>query len=275
MKVVYRNEQTALGNTGFSPSAGKPGLFVDLIKSDPELDIFADWEPLSREDLYLIHDREHVDAILEGRKPNGFGNTLKTVADSLLYTSGSFYHGARIALQEGVAISPSSGFHHATYSQSMGFCTFNGLMVTAVLLKKSELVDRIGIIDFDVHWGNGTLDIMHRLHIDYVEHMAFSEHIGQNYEHWLAGLYADLEAKFQHCSILLYQAGADPHIDDPLGGELTTAQMRQRDAIVFRFAHNRGIPIVWNLAGGYQQPIEKVLNLHLNTLAECKKVFAP
>jgi hypothetical protein len=33
------------------------------------------------------------------------------------------------------------------------------------------------------------------------------------------------------CDVLLYQAGADPHINDPLGGWLTTAQLRERDRI--------------------------------------------
>ncbi|MCB5261732.1 MAG: histone deacetylase [Candidatus Cloacimonetes bacterium] len=273
MKVVYRKEQTSLGNESFSPSAGKPALFVDLIKSKPGIEIFSDWEPVSREDLYLVHDQAHVDAILECRKSNGFGNTLKSVADSLIYTNGSFYNAAKIALKEGIAVSPTSGFHHASYNQVMGFCTFNGLMVTAVLLKRAKLIDEIGIIDFDEHWGNGTMDIIRRLDIDYVKHMAFSDQIGSDYDVWLQGLYASLEDNFQNSTLLLYQAGADPHIDDPLGGELTTEQMRLRDRNVFRFAHDNKIPIAWNLAGGYQKPIEKVLELHFNTVEECLGAF--
>ncbi|MDD4277692.1 MAG: histone deacetylase, partial [Candidatus Cloacimonetes bacterium] len=167
----------------------------------------------------------------------------------------------------------TSGFHHASYNQTMGFCTFNGLMVAAVLLKRADLVDSIGIIDFDVHWGNGTLDIIRRLNIDYITHMAFSDQIGRNYDTWLKGLYASLEAKFDGSTLLLYQAGADPHIDDPLGGELSTEQMRLRDRIVFRYAHDKGIPIAWNLAGGYQTPIDKVLALHLNTVQECLRLI--
>lgn len=273
MKVVYRDEQTAKGNMSFSPSAGKPALFVEMIKSDPMVKIFSAWEPLTREDLYLVHDKEHVDAILDCRKSNGFGNTLKSVADSLPFTGGSFYHAALMCLKEGIAISPTSGFHHATYNQSMGFCTFNGLMVTSVLLKRAKLVARIGIIDFDMHWGNGTMDIIQRLKLDYVKHMAFSEHDDRGIESWLERLYASLKERFGSCDILLYQAGADPHIDDPLGGILTTEQMRQRDRIVFDFARDMGIPIVWNLAGGYQSPIEKVLALHNNTFMQCKEVF--
>lgn len=269
MKVVYRDEQTAQGNTSFSPSAGKPALFTDLMKSDPDVEIFSLWEPLTREDLYQVHDREHVDAILECRKPNGFGNTLKAVADSLLFTSGSFYQAAIIALREGVAISPTSGFHHACYAHSGGFCTFNGLMAAAVLLHRAELVRRIGIIDFDAHWGNGTVDIIQRLGIGYIDHMSFTEYYARDYDLWLAGLNDSLDTKFGSPSIIFYQAGADPHVDDPLGGSLTTEQMRLRDRIIFEFAHTNSIPIVWNLAGGYQSPIKKVLNLHLNTFMEC------
>lgn len=72
---------------------------------------------------------------------------------------------------------------------------------------------------------------------------------------------------------MFYQAGADPHIDDPLGGELTTEQMRQRDRIVFEYAKEEKKPIVWNLAVGYQIPIDKVIELHLNTVEECIKTY--
>lgn len=65
--------------------------------------------------------------------------------------------------------------------------------------------------------------------------------------------------------VFFYQAGADPHIDDPLGGSLTTHEMKMRDELVFRTAWELGKPVVWNLAGGYQQPLEKVLELHQTT----------
>ena len=52
--------------------------------------------------------------------------------------------------------------------------------------------------------------------------------------------------------VILYQAGADTHRDDPLGGVLTTAQMFMRDQIMFETAKNLGVGIAWNLAGGYQ-----------------------
>ena len=79
----------------------------------------------------------------------------------------------------------------------------------------------------------------------------------------------DIVASFRECDVLLYQAGADPHIDDPLGGWLTTEQLAQRDHIVFNTANRLGIPVAWNLAGGYQQPLQRVLDIHDNTLLSC------
>ena len=70
--------------------------------------------------------------------------------------------------------------------------------------------------------------------------------------------------------LLLYQAGADPHIDDPYGGILTTHDLLERDRTVFRAARELGVAVAWNLAGGYQRDaqgtIQPVLDLHLNTM---------
>jgi hypothetical protein len=66
---------------------------------------------------------------------------------------------------------------------------------------------------------------------------------------------------------------ADVHVDDPLGGVLSTEEMIERDRLVFGAARSTGTPIAWNLAGGYQEPLERVIALHVNTMRECVKVF--
>ena len=67
------------------------------------------------------------------------------------------------------------------------------------------------------------------------------------------------------------------HPQGPLGGWLTTAQLRERDARVFEGAARVGIPLVWNLAGGYQRDpdggIRPVLAIHTNTAREHLRVF--
>ena len=65
---------------------------------------------------------------------------------------------------------------------------------------------------------------------------------------------------------MLFQAGADPHIEDPLGGFLTTTELQRRDELVFQGLRARGTPVAWDLAGGYQTPLAKVVDIHVRTM---------
>lgn len=79
------------------------------------------------------------------------------------------------------------------------------------------------------------------------------------------------------CDLILYQAGADPHINDPLGGVMTTEQMLRRDELVFSKCSAMRLPVAWNLAGGYQRDeshgIRPVLDLHDNTMRACAAIY--
>jgi acetoin utilization deacetylase AcuC-like enzyme len=79
--------------------------------------------------------------------------------------------------------------------------------------------------------------------------------------------------RFREFDAILYQAGADVQVDDPLGGVLTTEQMRERDRAVFAAAERAGAPLAWNLAGGYQELVGKVVALHVNTMRECVRAY--
>ena len=52
--------------------------------------------------------------------------------------------------------------HHATPGQSMGFCLFNNIAVTARYLQQEHGVGKVAIVDWDVHHGNGTQDIFYQ-----------------------------------------------------------------------------------------------------------------
>lgn len=275
MKVFYRPEQVGPAQRS-SPSAHKPRLVVqDWQRVFGEAVQILDFEPVTEKQLARAHHPDFVKGILNLTVANGFGNRDAKVAESLAYTSGSLLAAAEYAvLHREVVCSPTSGFHHAGYRRAGGFCTFNGLMVTALALKDAGLVNRIAILDCDAHYGDGTDSIIDALNIDWIEHHTQGSKFGiaanaahGAYERWLD---AAIE-KCKGCSLVIYQAGADPHIDDPLGGILTTAQMSARDRRVFeRLGH---LPMVWNLAGGYQEvagsteadQIEPVLALHRET----------
>jgi acetoin utilization deacetylase AcuC-like enzyme len=231
--------------------------------------------PVTRDDLARAHDPVFVDAILECRAMNGFYTRAADVAASLPYTSGSMLSAAREAIRNGlVAVAPTSGFHHAGHAKADAFCTFNGLMVSALALKADGLAQRIGILDFDMHYGDGTEDIIKTLGIDFVRHYTAAEEYHQVSQapEFLAKV-PELVAAMRDCDVILYAAGADPHIDDPLGGWLTTEQLGQRDRLVFETACELRIPLAWNLAGGYQSPLRKVLHIHDNTMRACATAY--
>jgi acetoin utilization deacetylase AcuC-like enzyme len=267
---------------GIRTSAEKPAQVVESWVRQQLPVVVIDPDPASIEELSTAHDPEHVRAVLECRAANGFGNQSPSVAASLPYTSGAMLSAAQWALAHlGAASAPCSGFHHAGYARSGAFCTFNGLMVTACVLKRERNLQRVGIVDCDQHYGNGTDDIIRRLDAhSWVRHFtAGATYHRPEHAHDFLDELQEVINGMADCDLVLYQAGADPHTDDPLGGWLTTEQLRDRDALVFESARRIGVPLVWNLAGGYQREtdgsIPKVLEIHDNTAREWVRVFGP
>lgn len=272
--VFYRPDMVANAHS-FSPSAGKPAAVVDSWKAmDVALDIRR-FDPANKQQLTLAHSADFVAGVLEGRRNNGFGNCLMEVANALPFTSGAMIAAAREAVaNRSVAVAPVSGFHHARFSQAAGYCTFNGLIIAARVLQTEGIAQRIGILDFDQHYGDGTAQIINFMGLKDIAHFTAGAEYGreEQAEPFLRRIPTILRA-FDDCDVLLYQAGADPHIDDPLGGWLTDEQLRRRDRLVFEGCQARGLPVAWNLAGGYQEPLRKVLNIHDATMHECAAVY--
>lgn len=278
---VFYVPQMVAPNTSVSPSASKPAAVVASWKElGVPLDVRAP-RPVSVDELCSAHDRDFVEDVLACRIPDGFGSKHPEVAASLRYTSGSMLSAARHTLMERapVAAAPCSGFHHAGYRSAGAFCTFNGLMVTAVALRATGLATRVGILDCDMHYGDGTDDIISTLGAgDWVNHWTAGRLFWARAHapHFFRALTDALES-MRGCDVVLYQAGADPHVDDPLGGMLTTEELAERDQRVFETLAALKVPIVWNLAGGYQRDerggISGVLEIHDNTMRACARTY--
>ncbi len=276
--IFFRPEMVAEAGS-LSASAGKPPLVVgDWQSHGLPVDVRS-FAPVDEATLSLAHDADFVRGVLACQIDNGFGNRRPEVAASLPYTSGAMLAAAREAIANRlVACAPVSGFHHASRAQASGFCTFNGLMVAALALKRDGHAERAGILDLDHHWGNGTDDIIRRLNTRWVQHHTSGREHSEprDAEPYLADLSA-LVSTFGDCDVLLYQAGADAHVNDPLGGWMTSGQLARRDRIVFSTAAKIGLPVAWNLAGGYQTDasggIAPVLAIHRETMRACVETF--
>jgi acetoin utilization deacetylase AcuC-like enzyme len=114
------------------------------------------------------------------------------------------------------------------------------------------MAQRVAIVGCDANYGNGIDDILRYLPRleDRILHQSMGR-FGKRGDDYLAKLEEVLrEVRLFAPNVIIFQAGADPHVDDPLGGDLTTEQMIQRDRIVLKFAKMSRIPLAWNLAGG-------------------------
>jgi acetoin utilization deacetylase AcuC-like enzyme len=261
----------------FSPSAAKPRAVVDdWLRRGLSIDL-RDPTPATIGDLTRAHDADYVHGVLAGRIPNGFGDCSTAVARSLPFTSGAMLSAARHALRSGtIACAPCSGFHHAGWDQAAGYCTFNGLVVAACALL-ADGVRSVGILDCDMHYGDGTDAILTRLGLNQprgsgpavVHFTAGASYARRTQARAFLDRLPDVVRSMQRCDVILYQAGADPHIRDPLGGFLDDDDLYLRDQIVFTTARSLGLPVAWNLAGGYQRDenggIDAVLAIHAAT----------
>jgi acetoin utilization deacetylase AcuC-like enzyme len=279
MQVFFDERQNIIGNESFSPSAGKP---AQVVKSWRRLGILfkeCSFTPLSAAEIALAHNRGYVDGVLSGNRSNGFGNRNPSVAAALPWVCGSMVAAALHSLKTSeTTFSPTSGAHHACYSHGGGYCTFNFLVIAAIKALEAG-ADKVGIIDLDMHYGNGTDDIIRTLGLSHIRHYTFGGDCidaGASAEAWLERL-PEIVSGFEEVDLLIYNAGVDSHINDPLGGILTTGQMARRDRIVFEGAAKLGVPVSVSLAGGYQKgpdgSIDAVLRLHDTTFRTAGEVL--
>ncbi|UCC57797.1 MAG: hypothetical protein JSW14_05335 [Candidatus Bathyarchaeum sp.] len=135
------------------------GLFrlpsVSLLK--PEL--------VTLRDLLRIHDKEYLDRIFrlaEENKPYDMETPVspRILEAARLMVGGAIEAGK--AIYDGRvdrAVALGGGFHHAGRDYGGGFCLFNDVAVLVEVLREEYAVKRLLILDYDVHFGNGTSDI--------------------------------------------------------------------------------------------------------------------
>ena len=122
------------------------------------LDRFADYrpaEPADADDVVRCHDAAYVARVAAATEPAWLdGDTIvsRTSHDAALLAAGAAMQAARSG---GFALARPPG-HHALPHRAMGFCLYNNVAIAARFAQAELAVDRVAIVDWDVHHGNGT-----------------------------------------------------------------------------------------------------------------------
>ena len=124
------------------------------------------WDPVSRRRLTAVHDAKYADEILSISKSGGGDYDSDTIIspssyDVALMAAGCVSDAAERILRHedknALCLVRPPG-HHALVDRAMGFCIFNNVAIAAKMLTDEFSLDRVMIVDWDVHHGNGTQD---------------------------------------------------------------------------------------------------------------------
>lgn len=256
---------------------------------------FVEPDPATPEMLSRVHTSEYLGKIRDDhftslermRLEVPFSPALRQAA---VVCCGGTLLAARHALADGVGVHLGGGFHHAFDDHGEGFCLLNDVAVAATTLLAEGAVERVVVVDLDVHQGNGTAEIFEG--DDRV--FTFSMHQEENYpfvkppsdldiglpdgtgdERYLAILDANLPGILSRVrpDLVFYLAGADPYREDELGGlAMTMEGLRRRDVYVLETVREAGVGVVTTLAGGYAFRRGDTVEIHATTIEEAVRV---
>jgi len=219
---------------------------------------FIEPKPATKEDLLKAHSERYVDHIFKlaemGRRYDIDTPVSKRILEGALFIIGGVLETGRHVIEgkadRGIAL--GGGFHHAGIDNGGGFCLFNDIAILINELREKHNVRRVLILDYDVHFGNGTSDIYYSdgdvlfisLHQDprtiypgrgFIHEVGLGEGEGLNvniplpmrtgeksYLYALNEIFPPLAREFKP-EIIVANGGSDAHFADHLGSLGLTA----------------------------------------------------
>jgi len=242
-------------------------------------------EPADSGALLRTHTADYLQRFYLGeivttrRSPSGFPWSPALVERTLLEVGGTLASVAA-ALEHGMALNSAGGTHHAYADHASGYCLLNDLAVAAHFLLAEHRLERILIVDCDVHQGDGTAWIFRdeprvfTLSIHGEDNFPFEKRQsdrdvalprGTGDDTYLTCLERELDqvvSDFQP-QFVLFDAGADVHAGDRLGHfSLSDEGLYHRDHFVLERCRHLGIPVAGVIGGGYDRDLVALANRH-------------
>jgi acetoin utilization deacetylase AcuC-like enzyme len=251
--------------------------------------------PVSDEEILRSHEgtylRRVVDGTLTRREMRRIGFPWsERMVERSRRASGGTVGACLAALEDGFAANLAGGTHHAFADQGEGYCVFNDSAIAARTVQAERLVERVVVVDTDVHQGNGTAAILR----GDPSIFTFSIHGARNFPfrkeesdldvalpdgaddgEFLEALEDGLENALEAsgAKLAIYLAGADPYEDDRLGRlSVSKEGLAERDRLVLESCRERGIPVAVTMAGGYARKVEETVDIHFRSIERAARL---
>lgn len=296
--AIVSHPACALHDTGWDHPEHQgrlPAITKGIYQQTPALMdhwLQAEAPPAAEADVLRVHTPGHLETVRRAvARAESAGEPVALTADTVVSASsweaalaaaGVAIHGTRLvvtgAAGTAFALTRPPG-HHATADQAMGFCLFNNVAVAARWARSEAGLERVLIVDWDVHHGNGTQDIfyddpsVHYLSFHLSGHYPGTGHADQRgagpglgatrnvpfphgvgREHYLE-VYEDAVVDvFAACDpeLVLVSAGFDCLAGDPLGGLLLEpTDLHRMTRLLVDAAETAAGRVVVALEGGY------------------------
>ena len=241
----------------------------------------------SEGELMLIHPREHVEAVRELCRSGGGAIDLDTYAGAASFEAALRAAGGACEMTRSLVSGEArAGFcavrppgHHAEPSRAMGFCLFDNVAIAAALAIAELGLERVFVLDWDVHHGNGTAEAFRRrddvlfasIHQGGIfpgtgaredtgsgpgkgSTINLPVPAGSEEGEWLALIEGEVLPAAERFApqLVLVSAGFDAHRDDPLAEcRLEAGSFGRMAATVRDAAEGWGAPVGAVLEGGY------------------------
>lgn len=254
-------------------------------------------QKLDRSQLLLTHSSDFLDKLdklqLSRKEVRDIGFPVrKDLIERGKVISHGTYECALHAIQSGgVALNIAGGTHHSFRDRGEGFCIYNDFAIAANLLLKDDIIQKILIVDLDVHQGNGTASIFQEE--DRV--FTFSMHGERNYplrkensdldiglpdksgdQLYLDTLFDTLPRLIEKVEpdLIMYLSGVDIIETDKLGRlSVTKLGCVKRDKFVFDQCHLNKIPVIVSMGGGYSEKLADIVDAHANTFKAAADLY--